>query len=247
MKIFRMRPFNSKDCLCFRLVLMFVLFVSFDVLAHSQTDIGKQDITHFIPKGYKLFDKIYGDLNQDGTTDCVLIIKAMRKDGFVEGDDGNVIDRNRRGIIILFSKQDGYELALKNYDCFSSENEDGGDYGPPELSINIRRGKLYVDYNYGRYGFWDYCFRYQDSDFALIGFDRSENWGATVFTKKSINFLTGTEYIDKNINSKNPDGKKVFRRKIVKMARKPLYKLSKIKDFDDLGVVLYWGKAYLKN
>ena len=56
---------------------MFVLFVSFDVLAHSQTDIGKQDITNFIPMGYKLFDKIYGDLNQDGTTDCVLIIKAM--------------------------------------------------------------------------------------------------------------------------------------------------------------------------
>ena len=51
MKIFRMRPFNSKDCLCFRLVLMFVLFVSFDVLAHSQTDIGKQDITHFYSQG----------------------------------------------------------------------------------------------------------------------------------------------------------------------------------------------------
>ena len=148
---------------------MFVLFVSFDVLAHSQTDIGKQDITHFIPKGYKLFDKIYGDLNQDGATDCVLIIKAMRKDGFVKGDDGKVIDRNRRGIIILFSKHEGYEVALKNYDCFSSENEDGGVYDPPELSINIRRGKLYVDYNYGRYGFWSYCFRYQDSDFALIG------------------------------------------------------------------------------
>ena len=100
---------------------MFVLFVSFDVLAHSQTDIGKQDITHFIPKGYKLFDKIYGDLNQDGTTDCVLIIKAMRKDGFVEGDDGNVIDRNRRGIIILFSKQGdnptpntGYNIGIIN-------------------------------------------------------------------------------------------------------------------------------------
>ena len=247
MKIFRMRPFYSKDCLCFRLVLMFVLLVSFDVLAHSQTDIGKQDITNFIPKGYKLFDKVYGDLNQDGATDCVLIIKAMRKDGFVKGDDGEVIDRNRRGIIILFNKQDRYEVALKNYDCFSSENEDGGVYDPPELSINIRRGKLYVDYNYGRYGFWSYCFRYQDSDFALIGFDRSENWGATVFTKKSINFLTGTEYIDKNINSKDPDGKKVFRRKVVKVARKPLYKLSKIKDFDDLGVVLYWGKAYLKN
>ena len=242
-----MRLFNSKDCLCSWLVLMFILFVSLDVFARSQPDIGKQEITNFIPKGYKLFDKVYGDLNQDGITDCVLIIKAMHKEGFVTDDDGNVIDRNRRGIIILFNKHDGYEVALKNYDCFSSENEDGGEYGPPELSINIRKGKLYVVYNYGRYGFWSYCFRYQDSDFVLIGFDRSENWGATVFTKKSINFLTGTEYIDKNINSKNPDGKNVFRRKVVKIDRKPLYKLSKIKDFDDLDVLLYWGKAYLKN
>lgn len=208
---------------------------------------GQQQIMGFIPKGYKLFDKVYGDLNKDGLMDCVLIIKATRKDSFVNDRDGHKVDRNRRGIIILFTHGNGYKLALKNESCFSSENEDGGCYDPPELNVSIKDSKLYLHYNYGRYGFWEYCFRFQDSDFVLIGFDRSENWGATVFTKKSINFLTGTEYIDKNINSKNPDGKNVFRRKVVKIARKPLYKLSKIKDFDDLDVLLYWGKAYLKN
>ena len=50
-----------------------------------QYDVAdKQRITDFIPKGYKLFEKISGDLNKDGLDDCVLIIKATRKDGFVK-------------------------------------------------------------------------------------------------------------------------------------------------------------------
>ena len=152
---------------------------------------GQQQIMGFIPKGYKLFDKVYGDLNKDGLRDCVLIIKATRKDSFVNDRDGHKVDRNRRGIIILFTHGNGYKLALKNESCFSSENEDGGCYDPPELNVSIKDSKLYLYYYRGRYGHRENCFRYQNSDFILIGYEASSDRGPDALFKTSINFLTG--------------------------------------------------------
>ena len=53
---------------------------------------------------------------------------------------------------MLFKVNEDYVLATKNYDCFSSENEDGGVYFAPELDISIEKGNLYVHYGHGRYG-----------------------------------------------------------------------------------------------
>ena len=165
---------------------------------------GQQQIMGFIPKGYKLFDKVYGDLNKDGLMDCVLIIKATRK------------------------------LALKNESCFSSENEDGGCYDPPELNVSIKDSKLYLHYNYGRYGFWEYCFRYHSSDFMLIGYEKSRNYGAKVFARLSINFLTGIKFVDKNIHGDDYEKATELKRAIYKLPRKPLMRLSKIRDLDEV-------------
>ena len=209
---------------------------------HQYDVADKQRITDFIPKGYKLFEKISGDLNKDGLEDCVLIIKATRKDGFVKNSFDKVVDRNRRGIIILFTEKDGYKLASKNYNCFSSENEDGGNYFSPELGVIIKDSKLYLHYYHGRYGYWEYCFRYQNSDFMLIGYEASHDRGPVVLFKTSINFLTGVEYDDENINAYNFNADsdddseidEVFKRTVVKLKKKPLMKLSEIEDFDEL-------------
>ena len=208
-----------------------------------QYDVAdRQRITDFIPKGYKLFEKISGDLNKDGLDDCVLIIKATRKDGFERDYEGKLIDRNRRGIIVLFSEEKGYKVAVKNYNCFSSENEDGGNYFSPELGVIIKDSKLYLHYYHGRYGYWEYCFRYQNSDFMLIGYEASHDRGPVVLFKTSINFLTGVEYDDENINAYNFNADsdddseidEVFKRTVVKLKKKPLMKLSEIEDFDEL-------------
>ena len=209
---------------------------------HQYDVADQQRITDFIPKGYKLFEKISGDLNKDGLEDCVLIIKATRKDGFVKNSFDKVVDRNRRGIIILFTEKDGYKLASKNYNCFSSENEEGGVYYAPELWVEERKGNLYLRYCHGRYGYWEYCFRYQGSDFMLIGYEATYNHGPLVLGKTSINFLTGVEYDDENINADkfdadsddDPVADEVFKRTVVKLKKKPLMKLSEIEDFDDL-------------
>ena len=209
---------------------------------HQYDVADRQRITDFIPKGYKLFEKISGDLNKDGLDDCVLIIKATRKDGFVKNSFDKVVDRNRRGIIILFTEKNGYKLASKNYNCFSSENEDGGNYYAPELWVEERKGNLYLRYCHGRYGYWEYCFRYQNSDFMLIGYEVSHDRGPVVLFKTSINFLTGVEYDDENINAYNFNADsdddseidEVFKRTVVKLKKKPLMKLSEIEDFDEL-------------
>ena len=203
---------------------------------HQYDVADKQRITDFIPKGYKLFEKISGDLNKDGLDDCVLIIKATRKDGFIKNSFDKVVDRNRRGIIILFTEKDGYKLASKNYNCFSSENEDGGVYFAAYLSIDIRNSKLFVHYAHGRYGYWEYCFRYQDSDFMLIGYEALGSQGPTVLGKVSINFLTGVKYDDDNVNKYDDDAEEKFVRKVIKLKKEPLKKLSEIDDFDELEI-----------
>ena len=142
----------------------------------------------FIPKGYVPFDTIKGDFNKDGLEDYILIIKGTDKSKVIQHEYRGELDRNRRGIIALLNKNNGYVLAAKNYDCFSSENEDGGVYYAPELDFEIRDGKLYINYAHGRYGYWQYTFRYQNSDFELIGYDASSNRGPIVLSDVSINF-----------------------------------------------------------
>ena len=63
----------------------------------------------FIPKGYALFEKYFGDLNKDGLDDCVLIIKKTDTTNIVTNRFDKKVDRNRRGIVVLFKKEKGYE------------------------------------------------------------------------------------------------------------------------------------------
>ncbi len=200
----------------------------------AQKKSGK-DFAAFIPKGYVLFEQVSGDLNRDGLADQVLIIKNSDQSKVIQDEYRGTLDRNRRGIIVLFNKKDHYESAVKNYDCFSSENEDGGVYFAPELSVEIRKGNLYIRYGHGRYGYWFYTFRFKDADFELIGYDES-NGGPVINSETSINFLTRKKLKRVNTNPDAQGGDEVFKAtwSAVKPA-KPL-KLSAIKDFDRLSI-----------
>jgi len=193
-----------------------------------------KDPASFIPKGYVLFEKITGDLNKDGLPDCVLIIKATDPAKLVKDEYRGELDRNRRGIVILFNKNNGYELAEKNYDCFSSENEDGGVYFAPELSATISKGNLYLSYGHGRYGDWSYTFRFNNTGFELIGYDASHNNGPVINRQTSINFLTGKKQEKVNTNENADSGEEVFKETRTGIPVKALIKLADIKDFEEL-------------
>lgn len=155
-------------------------------------------------------EKIFGDLNHDGENDCVIITKQTKQSAFVTDKYRGELDRNRRGILIAFKKGEHYETVLALPDCFASEHEDGGVYFAPELSVGIERNNLKIHYGHGRYGWWQYLFRYRNSDFELIGHDRSENRGPVVEGLVSMNFLTKKK---KTLINTNPDaegGDEVF-------------------------------------
>ncbi|WP_431637161.1 hypothetical protein ACQVBX_06105 [Dyella sp. KULCS107] len=191
----------------------------------------------FVPKGYRVVDTIRGDLNKDGEEDVVLLIKAADPSMIVSDARGEKLDRNRRGLVIAFKQGMGYALALKNFTCFSSENEDGGVYFAPELSIDIKKGLLLFHYSHGRYGYWGYTFRYQKGGFYLIGYDASNDHGPVVESVVSINLMTGR--IWKRVNT-NEDaeggGEEDFKDSWSKITKPRVISLEGIKDFDSLDV-----------
>lgn len=194
----------------------------------------RKTIADFIPVGYKIFQEIKGDLNKDGVEDRVIIIKGTNKENIIRDEYRGELDRNRRGIIVLFKENGNYIQAVKNYDCFSSENEDGGVYFAPELDVSIEKGKLYVHYGHGRYGYWTYTFRSKNNDFELIGYDSSDNFGPRIDSETSINYLTKKKVTKTNTNQEGEGGDEVFEEKTEKIKVNKLVQLSKIKDFDEL-------------
>jgi hypothetical protein len=42
-----------------------------------------------------------GDVNKDGLEDCILIIKNTKEENIIDNRFGDVVDQNRRGIIVL--------------------------------------------------------------------------------------------------------------------------------------------------
>lgn len=213
----------------------------------SQSIEGKKNPNDFIPEGYVInkygggisaegWDEIKGDLNKDGLEDVILIIKGTDKNKIIQDEDRGALDRNRRGIIVLLNKGNYYELASKNYNCFSSENEDGGVYFAPELNVGIEKGNLYINYGHGRYGNWGYTFRYQNGDMELIGYDSYSSNGPVPQYEVSINFLTKKKLTKDNLN-KNDDGDNYevkYKDTWETIKLNKLMKLSEIKDFDDL-------------
>lgn len=192
----------------------------------------------FVPEGYKIFQEIYGDFNKDGFPDCILIIKGTDKKNLVINDFDEKVDRNRRGIIILTNNKGVYKVVVQNKTCFSSENEDGGVYYPPELWFELKKDVLTIQYSHGRYGYWAYKFRYNNSDFELIGYDQSDSHGPMVMEETSINFLSKKKLTRTNLNE-DPEAEDNFEEKWDKIKINKLIQLSEIKDFDELDMSVY--------
>lgn len=208
--------------------------LSLIILINSGCNAQNSEPYEFIPKGYTEFNKYFGDLNKDEKDDCVLIIKKTDTSNMVINRFNKTVDRNRRGIIVLFKELNGYKLADNNYNCFSSENEDGGVYFPPELSIEIKNEKLHVHYGHGRYGYWNYTFKFQNSNFELIGYDSSNNRGPITNSETSINFLTKKKLVRENTNDNAEGGDELFMEIWSTIEIEKLIKLSEIKDFNEL-------------
>ena len=135
-----------------------------------------------------LYDAIKGDLNKDGIDDVAVVTQETFKEKFMPFSDGcdestkddkwcQIVNKNRRGVVILLSNGDKYEAVVTKRDIFESPNEDGGAYFPPELVVEIKNSELKFFYSYGKYGYWEYVFALDGKDFKLVRYFSSDNNG----------------------------------------------------------------------
>ena len=188
----------------------------------------------FIPKGYVFFSRCVGDLNHDGEPDMVMMIKGTDKSKWVNDEQRGRLDRNRRGLIILFKHDDGYKLIAENDECFSSENEDGGVYYAPELSLDINKNCLLIKYAHGRFGNWQYTFGYHNNDFELIGYYHNRCIRYATYYNLDINFHTCIRVYEENLKVYDKDGNEEFKVTKTKIKRRKPINLSEVVDFDKL-------------
>ena len=221
---------------CFTVQAVFAQTLSENIATQSFEEIKlkKDNIKYkaYLPKNYVLFEAIEGDLNKDGKQDLVLIVKGTDAKQWVEHEYQGKLDRNRRGILVLLNENGAYKKVVQNLNAFSSENEEGGVYFPPELSVEINKNKLFIHYGHRRYGWWSYSFRLENNDMRLIGYENSSNFGPYVSSETSINLLTGKKLYRKNMNEVGDEDPR-FKETWSKVNFAPIY-LSKIKDFDEL-------------
>lgn len=202
-----------------------------------------KDENIFMFDDYRVMEVVQGSLTDQKREDLVLLVKATDSEGFQPDQwNKNIVDKNRRGLVIFLKKDNGYQKILENKDFLASENEDGGVYFPPELTINLDKGLLYFNYSHGRYGHWTYTFRHnpKDNDFDLIGFDNSSNRGPTVLKMVSMNFLTGKKKVLTNPNEDNEDFDiNDFIETWETFDKPKTIKLSQLKNIDDLVNIIY--------
>jgi hypothetical protein len=218
-------------------VLIYASLLAITTNAFSQTTTKTANFPNeFVPPGYVVFEETRGDLNKDNQEDYVFIIKGTDKKNIVTDNDRGELDLNPRGIIIAFKNNGKYELALENRHCFSSENEDGGVYFAPELDVSIEKGNLLVHYAHGRYGYWNYNFRYQHADFELIGYNSSQRRGPIEERFTSINFSTKKMLTKVNVNQDAEGGDEIFKESWKRFSLPKPIKLRDIVLFDNLHV-----------
>ncbi len=217
------------------IITLIICTISF--LGVSQEEQDSSITEPFIPDSFVVFDEIIGDLNKDGFEDIVVIVKGTDKKKIYQDENNSELDRNRRGILILFKKEIGFELVLENLDCFSSENEYGGGYYAPQLAIEISQSNLYVSYNHGKYGYWSYVFDYRNSSFEMIRFDSASRSYADIdfvaFDESSLNFLTKKK-LNVTITGVDEFENETYIVEEEEITVEELMKLSDIEDFDEL-------------
>lgn len=207
--------------------LIVILFLSVKGCNKNPSDL--------VPDGHVIFEKISGDLNNDGINDSIFIVKSTSKEVFFVDEDGEKLDRNRRGIMVFLSENDIWKLTSQNLSCFSSENEDGGIYFPPELSVHTERGNLYLHYGHGRYGYSKYTFRFNNPHFELIEYISSVSHGPVIEEEIILKYQTKKKLkrVNANENSQN-DSEATFEDTWTDIQIEQLIKLSEIVDFDEL-------------
>ena len=183
---------------------LFFITLTSNVWAKAETETTlKTSYKLFVPKNWKILEKVQGDLNQDGQADIALIIEDTNPDHFVvnAGLGTNVLNINERKLLVLLKQANSYQLAASNSTLPTEGNAESPCLADPLAeteALSIQKGVLKIHLHYWlSCGSWYvtnhiYTFRYQDRAFKLIGYDVNDFHRASGdITARSINFMTG--------------------------------------------------------
>jgi hypothetical protein len=214
----------------------------------KRSEVYVENVSELVPEDFVVFDEMYGDLNKDGIDDYVLIIKRTDSENIVNDEYRGQLDRNRRGIIIALKEEGRYKQVVCNPSCFSSENEDGGVYFAPELSVYITgKGILMIHYSHGRYGYWEHLFRWQNNAFEMIGLTSHSNHGPVTLSINSINFSTRRRQITTNTSDSWEVEDEKLEEAWEDIKNLPLINLNNIEDFDNINLSEYYKEQTSTN
>lgn len=145
--------------------------------------IAQLEISSVVPKGWATQWSAGGDLNADGVPDQVIILKRA----------GNTVDGPRR-LLIVFGKADGTKSVVADTDTFLPTVQDGADPLANDNPITIKNKalRIYVEGTSTSNSNETFTFRYQNSEFQLIGYDSvNQERGTGDYENLSINYSTG--------------------------------------------------------
>ncbi|HEY8402251.1 MAG TPA: hypothetical protein VIK89_13375 [Cytophagaceae bacterium] len=175
-----------------------------------------KSLDDLIPKGWVLLDSAYGDLNKDGIKDLAFVIQDTNPSNLEFNDNtfGNdTINLNPRILGIYFGNSTGaFKKQLQSNDFIILRDSPTMDEPFDGLTISDK-GILQINFHFWySAGSWyasdhSYKFRFQNSKFALIGYDSHSAHRATgETTDYSINFLTRKMSITKgNFSEDKPE------------------------------------------
>ncbi len=168
-------------------------------------------LNDFIPKNWKLIDKVEGDLNKDNLKDIAAVIEYTVDQKPDENADWS---GQPRILFIIIQNNDGtYKLSIQSSEVIL-RSDMGGVYGDPFVGIEYNRGSIVIS-SYGgsawRWGFTN-RYRFQNDGWYLIGMtELSEHINTGVSETIDTNYLTG----DQIITTIDKDGKETVATKNV--------------------------------
>lgn len=113
----------------------------------------------FVPSGYEVLDSLAADLNADGRSDYLLVLRVLHEDKLIETADSNLL----RPLIILLREPNGeLKEAARNLNVVLCANC-GGVMGDPYVGIRAENGEFTVEHYGGSAWRWSNSVTFQYS------------------------------------------------------------------------------------
>ena len=204
-------------------ILCSIAFVALGSAQETETTINKSliplqanELSKFVPPGWKIEEKLTGDLNGDSLLDFALELIENKPEKDQSGDP-----RERsRALLIVLQSQDGKLVRAGVADKLLQCTRCGGAfYGVVEAPANVKIDKsvIIVEQDHGSRDLTNttYRFRYdpETQRFILIGFDFADSDRLTgKNVSESTNYLTGVRRVSrgKTVTSSTIPRKKIF-------------------------------------